>query len=113
MPGMPTARLVERSETSSSTRIPFQTVEIAADATDEAIDVEFRVIRRSYAVGVLVIETCEPEGPWSPDSRVDRYLAPIRRARQQEQLKQLIASQRQKYPPRLLRIWRSVFCRTV
>jgi len=40
---------------------------------DEPIDVEFRVIGESCPIGVLVAETYEPEGPWSPEARIDRY----------------------------------------
>lgn len=105
--------LLERCDSVLSIDVGSPAVEIDDQKTDEVIDVEFRVISRSYPVGALTLETHEPEKPWSPDSRIDRYLAPIRRARQQERLRQLITSQRQKYPPRWLRIWRSIFCRTI
>ena len=70
---------------------------------DKPMDVEFRVIGESFPIGVLVAETYEPEGPWSPDLRVDRYLAPIRQAKldeqRREQLQRLIEAQRRLYPP--------------
>ena len=105
--------LLERCESVSLAEVLSPAVEIDDQETDRVIDVEFRVIKRSYPVGVLTLEIREPEKPWSPDSRIDRYLAPIRRARQQERLRQLVTSQRQKYPPRWLRIWRSIFCRKI
>lgn len=80
---------------------------------DEPMDVEFRVIGESLPIGVLVAETYEPEGPWSPDSRIDRYLAPIRQAKleaeRREQLKRLIEAQRRECPYWWTRFWRTIF----
>ncbi len=80
---------------------------------DEPMDVEFRVIGESLPIGVLVAETYEPEGPWSPDSRIDRYLAPIRQAKleaeRRDQLKRLIEAQRRESPHWWTRLWRSIF----
>jgi len=76
---------------------------------DESMDVDFRMIGESFPLGVLVAEPYEPEGPWSPDPRVDRYLAPIRQAKlnekRREQLRRLIEAQRRLYPP-----WWSRLC---
>jgi hypothetical protein len=75
----------------------------AAKEVDEPIDVEYRVIGESFPLGVLVAETYEPEGPWSPDPCIDRRLAPIRRANlkaeRRNQIRRLIEEQRRLYPP--------------
>jgi len=88
-------------------------VGLDADEMDEPIDVDFRVIDEPFPIGVLVAETYEPEGPWSPDPRIDRHLARVRQAKleaeRREQLKRLIEAQRRECPPWWLRLWRSVF----
>lgn len=75
---------------------------------DEPTDVEYRVIGESFPNGVLVAETYEPEGPWSPDPRIDRRLAPIRRANleaeRRNQIWRLVQEQRRLYPPWWFRI---------
>ena len=112
----PNARAVltsGKSDGSSPIEIPVRVVSLAADEMDEPIEVDFQVIDESFPVGVLVADTDEPEGPWSPDPRVDRHLAPIRRAKleaeRRNQLKRLVEAQRRLYPPWWTRLWRSVF----
>jgi hypothetical protein len=113
MPDLPAFRPSGKTESTSLARMPATAAKLPVDETDEPIDVDFRVIGEPLTVGVLVAETYEPEGPWSPDPRVDRYLAPIRRAKleaeKREQLKRLIEAQRRECPPWWLRLWRSVF----
>ena len=103
MPDLPAFRPSEKTESTSLAQMPTPAVRLPADETDEPIDVEFRVIGKSFPIGVLVAETYEPEGPWSSDPRIDRHLAPIRQAKleaeRREQLKRLIEAQRRQCPP--------------
>jgi hypothetical protein len=95
--------------------MPIFAGEFPADETDEPMDVEFRVIGESFPIGVLVVETYEPEGPWSPDPRIDRYLAPIRQAKleaeRRKQLRRLIEAQQRACPHWWTRLWRTIFRR--
>lgn len=102
MPDQPAVHPSEKSNNTFLAQMPISAVELPADETDESIDVEFQVIGESFPIGILVAETYEPEGPWSPDSRIDRDLAPIRQAKlaaeRRDQLKRLIEAQRRECP---------------
>jgi hypothetical protein len=112
MQDLPAVRPSEKSNNTPLAQMPIPADGFPANETDEPMDVEFRVIGESFPVGVLVAETYEPEGPWSPDSRIDRYLAPIRQAKleaeRQEQLKRLIEAQRRESPHWWTRLWRTI-----
>ena len=61
-------------ENTSLIESPNRAVGVPTEEMDEPIDVEFRVTGESFPIGVLVAETYEPEGPWSPDPRIDRWI---------------------------------------
>ena len=113
MSDLPAVCPSEKSRNTSLAQMPTPAGGFPGDETDEPMDVEFRVISESFPIGVLVAETYEPEGPWSPDSRIDRYLAPIRQAKleaeRRDQLKRLIEAQRRECPYWWTRFWRTIF----
>ena len=97
------------------TEIPVEVIETRADEMNDVINAGFHVTGKPNLFGVLVVETYEPAGPSSPDPRVDRYLAPIRRAKleaeRRGQLKRLAAAQRRLDPPWWSRIYKALFAK--
>ena len=62
--------------------------------------------------GLVLEDDHEDTGPWSPDPRIDRYLAPLRRERIEKRnldfLRQSAREHRAKYPPWWMRLWNAI-----